>query len=174
MKKTIHAVVAALVILGIAASSAFAGDPPKGEKDTRPVATAFDRLKALAGQWEGKTADGKGGLTTYKVASNNSAVVEEMDHSSMITVFHLDGDRLMLTHYCGATNQPRMRTAPITSDGDTLKFDFVDVTNLKSPDAGCMKSLVLKFKDVDHFTATWTYSENDKVMPMEIQYTRKK
>ena len=27
----------------------------------------------------------------------------------MITVYHLDGDRLLLTHYCMLNNQPRMQ-----------------------------------------------------------------
>ncbi len=28
---------------------------------------------------------------------------------NMITMFHMDGDRLLMTHYCGAGNQPRMK-----------------------------------------------------------------
>ena len=59
----------------------------------------------------------------------------------MITMFNLDGDRLLMTHYCACGNQPRM-VASASPDGKTITFDFLDATNLATPDAGHMNRLV--------------------------------
>ena len=47
----------------------------------------------------------------------------------MITMFHMDGSRLLMTHYRGAGNQPRM-TGTLSPDGKSVTFDFLDATNL--------------------------------------------
>ncbi len=65
----------------------------------------------------------------------------------MITMFHLDGaNRLMMTHYCGAGNQPRMQ-ASASPDGKTLRFKFVDATNLESTESGHMDHVVIALLD---------------------------
>ena len=69
-----------------------------------------------------------------------------------ITMFHLDGERLILTHYCDAGNQPRM-AATISSDGKTIVFDFLEATNLLSSQAGHMQRVTFNFIDADHHTA---------------------
>jgi hypothetical protein len=68
-----------------------------------------------------------------------------------ITMFHLDGERLILTHYCDAGNQPRM-AATISSDGKTIVFDFLEATNLLSSQAGHMQRVTFNFIDADHHT----------------------
>jgi hypothetical protein len=132
----------------------------------------FDKLKSLAGNWEGKATDGRPVHITYKVISSGSAVMESIMESSdmqMITLYHLDGDRLMMTHYCSAGNQPRMR-ADSTSSPTAIKFSFVDVTNLSSPDAGRMQAHSIIWKDVDHVTQHWTWREKgqDKTETFEL------
>src|SRR4051812_13262906 len=64
---------------------------------------SFDQMKSLAGNWEGKTSQGKTVAVSFKVLANGSSVVSEIDGpgDNMITVFHMDKDRLLLTHYCG-------------------------------------------------------------------------
>ena len=79
----------------------------------------------------------------------------------MITMFHLDNDRLLMTHYCGAGNQPRMQ-ATTSPDGKTITFDFVDGTNLASPEIGHMHRMVLSLLDANHHTEEWTYSDHGK------------
>ena len=50
----------------------------------------------------------------------------------MISMFHLDGpNRLLITHYCSAGNQPRMQ-ASSSPDGKTITFTFVDATILQA------------------------------------------
>jgi hypothetical protein len=71
---------------------------------------SFEQLKALAGSWEG-TIDGQPLHVSLRVTSMGNALLHEMRGTGPddpITLFHLDGDRLLLTHYCDAGNQPRM------------------------------------------------------------------
>jgi hypothetical protein len=89
---------------------------------------SFDKRKTLVGSWQGKNADGK----PVQISFRDTAGDEDM-----ISMIHLDGDRLLLTHYCPAGNQPRMK-ASVPPDGKTIMFDFVDATNLSSPEAGHM------------------------------------
>ena len=93
---------------------------------------AFDKLKSLQGSWSGKTMEGKNVQVTFRAISGGSAVESEIQGESeanMISVFHLDGDRLLMTHYCGVGNQPRM-VGTLSSDGKTITFNFLDATNL--------------------------------------------
>src|SRR5262245_57108251 len=67
---------------------------------------AFDKLKTLAGTWEGAGPEGKIFQVTYRLTSGGSALLSEvLPDEAMITMFHMDGPRLMMTHYCGAGNQ---------------------------------------------------------------------
>ncbi len=132
----------------------------------------FDKLKALAGNWEGKATDGKPVHISYKVVSGGSAVMEsiaETPGNEMVTLYHLDGDRLMMTHYCTAGNQPRMK-ADATSSPSAIKFTLVDVTNLSAPDAGHMQAHSIMWKDADHVTQHWTWREKgqDKTETFEL------
>src|SRR5436305_10042303 len=92
----------------------------------------FEKMKTLAGSWKGKTSEGRPVEVSYRVTSGGSALMSEIKgKEDMITMFHLDGDRLMMTHYCGAGNQPRMK-AEASPDGKTIPFEFLDATNLQS------------------------------------------
>ena len=61
----------------------------------------FEKIKSLAGNWEGKETEGNPVHVSYKVVSGGTAVMEsilEKSKAQMITVYYLDGDQLMLTH----------------------------------------------------------------------------
>ena len=47
-------------------------------------------------------------------------------NETMITMIHMDGGRLMLTHYCVAKNQPRMVASCISKDGSQITFECLD------------------------------------------------
>jgi hypothetical protein len=115
--------------------------------------------------WEGRDSAGRDIRVTFRVVSGGSAVLSEItdrdDKEDMITVFHLDGDRLLTTHYCGAENQPRMR-ATATLDAKQITFELLDVTNLKSERDGHMRRVVLRLVDDRHHTEEWTFVENGK------------
>jgi hypothetical protein len=135
--------------------------------------SGFASLKNLAGQWESKDEKGAPAITSWKLVSGGSALMEEMPHESMVTMYHLDNDRLLMTHYCSAKNQPRMQ-AEISPDGKTITFNFVDATNVARPTDGHMQKMVLTMQDQDHFSEKWTFGGGEgKEHTMTIQYTRK-
>ena len=86
--------VLAFVLLG-SGSGAFGGND-------------FDRLKALEGQWEATTPEGKTRII-YQVISNGTALLETIVSENMVSVYHPDGNGILMTHYCAAGNQPRLR-----------------------------------------------------------------
>jgi len=135
--------------------------------------TSFESLKTLAGQWEAKDPSGKEQTITWKVVSAGSVLMESMQEESMVTMYHVDNNRLMLTHYCSAQNQPRM-AAKVSDDGKTFTFDFIDGTNIASPDDGHMRKLVLTIQDKDHFSEHWFFAQKGKDADHGIfQFTRK-
>ena len=138
---------------------------------------AFDKLKSLAGEWQGKASDGKSVKVSYEVVSSGTAVLEKLETPSemnMVTVYHPDGDRLMLTHYCAASNQPRMKAEPTAGDPKRLVFTYVDATNLSGPNASHMHGLTLTFDDPDHFGQEWTWKEPGKENKEVFRFERKK
>jgi hypothetical protein len=123
---------------------------------------SFEQLKALAGSWEG-TLEGQTMHVSLRVTSKGNALMHEMrgeGPDDPITVFHLDGDRLLLTHYCDAGNQPRM-VATISPDGKSIVFDFVEATNLLSSQMGHMQRVTFTFIDPDHHTEKWEFAMTD-------------
>jgi len=127
---------------------------------------SFDTLKALAGNWEGKNSQGQILHVDFRETAGGSALLSEIHGQgpeNMISMFHLDGDRLLMTHYCGAGNQPRMK-ATLSPDGKSLAFEFIDATNLSSPEAGHMHHVVFTMPDADHHTEEWTFLDHGKEM----------
>jgi hypothetical protein len=86
---------------------------------------------------------------------------EVPNEGPMITMFYLDGPRLMATHFCGENNQPRY-VAVNSPDAKSIVFKFKDATNLTSPAMGYMSGVTFKFGDSDHHSQEWTFSQNGK------------
>ena len=137
----------------------------------------FERMKSLVGEWKGTSMGGKPATVTYTLVSDNSALMERLamgGESEMVTMYYPDGDHLMMTHYCSAHNQPRMRSQTVPVGSKNITFDFVDVTNLSALDAGHMRKLIVTFGDKDHFTQEWTWREKGKESTVVIRFERKK
>ena len=135
---------------------------------------SFEQLKSLSGSWEGKASNGKPVQVAFRVTSMGSALMSEIkSEDDMITMFNLDGERLLMTHYCGAGNQPRM-VASASSDGKTITFDFLDATNLASSEAGHMHHVVISMLDVNHHTEEWSFADHGKEMKEVFDLWRKK
>ena len=136
----------------------FAASALMGQSDAQK---SFDKLKTLVGTWEGKTAQGQTVRVTFRLTGNDSALMSEIGApENMVTMFHMDGDRLLMTHYCGAGNQPRMK-AVASSDGKSIPFEFLDVTGLTKSQPGHMKGLVITVADTDHHSEAWTFENAD-------------
>jgi hypothetical protein len=125
---------------------------------------AFATIKSLPGTWEGKGHDGQPFQVTFKLTGGGSAVLSEIlaPKEDMVSMIHLDGpDRLLLTHYCAAGNQPRMQ-ASVSPNGKIVTFNYVDATNLSSPDAGHMQRMTLTVVDDNHHTEEWLFVDHGK------------
>jgi len=157
-----------LITIALAASPIWAGPP-----DISGVET----LKSLVGEWEGTASEGKRVRVSYQLTSGGSTLLETIllaDHPSMVTTYYVDGDHLMMTHYCSLKNQPRMRSALPAAQPKQLVFSFVDATNLSSPSQAHMHRVAFTFQDTDHFTQEWTLSKDGKDVPTVFTLARKK
>jgi hypothetical protein len=163
----------AITTLLLVSCAAFTADlKPAANIDS---AAAFSRLKALAGEWEAKGDMGSMRLT-YTVIAGGTALVERevSEHMpEMLTVFYMDGKRLLLSHYCMAGNQPRMQAQAYNAASGDLQFQFLDATNLPNPSAGHMRSAAFRFVDDKHISTEWKFYENGQVkMTENTQFTR--
>jgi hypothetical protein len=156
----------------------------------KPVAQSdaqksFDKLKTLAGSWEGQVKtlpqtpmEGKPMQVSLRVTSRGNALMHEMQATGIpddpITMFYVDEDRLLLTHYCDAGNRPRM-VGKVSPDGKTMEFDFLDVANYSSKQGGHMKHAVFTFVDPNHHTEDWTFMlEGKQAMQAHLDLQRTK
>ena len=166
-----------LAVVAVAAVL-LAGDAPLppggGGAEAR---AAFARLKGLAGTWRGESSKGWVEDLHFRVIAGGSAVLETSFDAhpgeTMATLFHLDGQRLLLTHYCVAGNQPRLVATGFAEGGRVITFSYLDGTNLASRDAGHMDALVLRFVDDGHLSARWTWYQDGRERWLEeIALTR--
>jgi len=151
----------------VVAGAALAADTTKSEQ-------AFDRLASVQGEWQGEQ-DGAKIDVTYTLTANGSALMEQFRSERgpvMITIFTVDGDHLIATHYCSAKNQPQMVTAAITDVHQPLAFSLARVTGLKSPDDWHNTGLTVIQDDNDHLTQEWTYESKGKTGKRTFHYTR--
>ncbi len=103
------------------------------------------------------------------IGITSAAMKHEED---MISMFHMDGDRLLLTHYCSAGNQPRM-AASLSPDGKSVTFNFVDATNLVAPHTGHMNRVIFSVVDANHHTEEWRFLQDGKEQVETFDLTRK-
>jgi len=169
--------VLAVAVLSLSTVAFAQMDAQKTDAPASEAQKSFDQIKTLAGTWQGRVTTippdpGMGDKTTVQVSmrvtSRGNSLVHEMlaagvaddptknDHP--VTMFYLDNDRLLLTHYCDAGNRPRM-TARTSPDGKTLDFDFLDVSG--STQYGHMQHATFTVIDANHHSEEWTYLAPD-------------
>ncbi len=147
---------AAAVALVVAASAA-----PDEEREAGAV--GLEPIKALAGTWVEVGEDGQVTdqvVSSYRVIASGSAVVETIFEGSeheMLTVYHLDGDALVLTHYCMEGNQPHHRAR--RAGPKELVFECQGGTNLSSEDDRHMHRGQVRWIDDDHIETEWRLLE---------------
>jgi len=157
--KTLFVTVGLLSLATLGAS----GDPKAPAVDAKKL---FEAMKQLQGSWEGTSKSGmKENLETKLMAGGS--VLMETSSLGMITMYHLDSDRMLLTHYCMAKNQPRLKATSVSPDGKTVTFSFVDGTNLPNRNVGHMDKVVFEFLDKDTYRNKWTWYAKGKEQWME-------
>ena len=139
--------------------------------------SGFDSLKTLVGTWEAREPQGKTLTNTIRLVSNGTALEETFQSTvddQMVTLYTPDGNKLALTHYCAAGNQPRMETPAVSGDQKEFDFALTGITNLAAPNAGHMRHLLIQLADQDHYTEKWTWRENGKDVVRTIHFRRTK
>lgn len=124
---------------------------------------AFEKMKTLAGSWQG-TIMGIPINITIRVASSRNAILHEAnaegegppDHE--ITMFYLDGDRLLATHYCDAGNRARLE-GKMSPDGKAVEFTFLDVAG--STRGGLVKRMLITTIDANKHVVEITFIKPD-------------
>ncbi|MFN0207096.1 MAG: hypothetical protein ACKVS6_12405 [Planctomycetota bacterium] len=129
------------------------------------TAEAMNAIKALAGSWEGSIAEHNNSPTTaaFAVTSGGSMVREIMGAGTeheMTNVYHLDGDQIVTTHYCGAGNQPRMVATFVSPR--RIVFELESIANYTGGEHGFMGGVELEFIDKNHVIQRWTNFKDGK------------
>jgi hypothetical protein len=163
---------------GVALMAEEAKEKPKEELGKVEKSEAFDKMKTLIGSWEGTFKEGDKNLPAnarFQTVSDGSVLAAWLAEGTpyeMVTMFHMDGDTLMATHYCAAHNQPRM---VLVMDGEhnRLVFAFKDGTNIR-PDEGHMHQVAFIFDGPNHHIQEWTYLKSDKKETSRFDFKRKK
>jgi len=136
--------------------------PPKTASAQSDAKKAFEKLKTLAGSWEGSIM-GMPVQVTIRVTSSGNAILHEGTSSGMkdnpITMLYVDSDRLLLTHYCDSGNRPRMQ-GKLSPDGKTVTFDFLDVSG--NAQRFLMHDAAFTLIDANHHIEEWTYIQSGK------------
>ena len=170
MKKVL--IVMAAILLGTLATS---------QAKTSNASQAFEKLKALAGDWETRDEQGRRAILHFDLTGKGAELHERYTEyegdkvtHDMVTMYYLDGEQIKLTHYCEAGNQPTM-VGEYSPEKGLLTFHFVSATNLPSLDAGHMYHVVYRFIDDNHVETTWKFRKNQKDAFIEVtSYTRKR
>jgi hypothetical protein len=157
-----------VVLLALASASLLHGDTSKAAN-----LAAFDELKSLVGDWEATEAIGIQSARFELIADNSvltSRLSGGMPHD-MHTMFHMDGSRFMLTHYCAMHNQPRMILVP-GEDARKLVFRFTDGTNI-TPGDGYMNQVAFIIDGPNHHIEEWTYLAKGKETTTRCEFRRR-
>lgn len=145
-----------------------AGAAVAAEMELKPYigSEPFQRIKKLAGTWEGTHKMGEetvSATATYTVTSNGSAVVEMLFVGSpheMVTIYHDDGGKVSMTHYCSLANRPHM---VLTESDDTkIAFEIEKNSDINTDKDQHMHGLVMSFPAPDRLVHNWTMYENGK------------
>lgn len=133
-------------------------------------AGVMEKLAALEGDWmlldeDGRETDVVG--SSFRLTAGGSALVETMfpnsaDGHEMVNMYHADGDRVLMTHYCAAGNQPRL-VVEATEDENRLELRLESITNLASPEAVYMSEAVYVFHGDDRLTTRWRSTVNGEL-----------
>jgi len=145
--------------------------------DASPASDLFERMKSLSGEWKGKSTKGWTDRMKVDVIAGGSVVrfvsFDSHPGETMQTMMHLDGDRLILTHYCIARNQPRLVATKIAPDGRSATFEFLDGTGMTSRDTGHMDKVVFELTDDGRYTSRWTwYSKGEERWMEQVEHER--
>lgn len=150
MTRKTTAVAGAVLVLALGAGARGQGPPAKAT----PAHPGLEKLKALAGTWVEADKDGKATdkvASVFRVIGGGSTVHETIFPGTpmeMVSVYHLDGADLVMTHYCALGNQPRLKADP-KSAPNQMKWNFAGGTNFDPAKDMHMHEATVTFVNAD-------------------------
>jgi uncharacterized protein YndB with AHSA1/START domain len=156
-------------ILAIGACALAWADEPK--MPVRVDSKEFQEMKQLVGTWEGTKEDTKANAAkpesvkvTYKLTAGGSTLQETLMPGTpheMVTMYHDEGGKLTMTHYCMLGNTPHL--AVTHADAKEIVFNFAPSGGIDPAKDMHMHGLTLEFKDPNHLVQRWScYKEGKK------------
>jgi len=179
---------ATVLTVGVLAAPQNGMADDKAAKAGVDAKTAFAKIKTLVGEWKGEISgehrgkeDGQheknDAIVTYRLTGAGSALVETQGPGTgheMVSVYHLDGDDLRMTHYCAAGNQPRMKLDRANSAPDHLIFVFDGGTNLDPQKDLHIHGLEITFEKDGRIKSAWeAYTEGKSAGITAFNMSRK-
>ena len=161
-KVTKHLISPALVICLLAIigpGTSVAQTPTSKPTPQSEAQKAFEKLKTLSGSWQG-TIMGKSINVTMRLASSRSAILHEATATGEgppdqeITMFYVEGERLLATHYCDAGNLSRME-GKLLPDGESVEFSLLEVTGGRQ--RGVLKRILFGAMAANHHVVEITF-----------------
>jgi hypothetical protein len=153
------------------------GDEKQASGIPSAAQNAFESMKKLAGEWEGEAGEEKV-HAVYRVTGAGSALMETLlpgTPHEMVSMYHMNGADLVMTHYCAAGNQPHLKFDPAASKPDRLVFKFVSGSNMDPNKDGHIHGVVFRLVDADHLEGDWEHYKDGKPGEgMKFAVTRKK
>ena len=154
---------------------------PAASAQDAATRAAFERLKSLVGTWDA-TEQGNpkfAEVVVYSLTGRGTTLIEDMKVPAspmghMLTAYHLDSGKLVLTHFCGAGNQPRMRLKTINDSGRRLSFEMYDITNLAEPKAYHSTRVDVQVQSDDKVDLTYSGVWEGKEITQVFQLHRKR
>ena len=156
-------------------AAALGGQTVKGPN---AIHAGFAKLQSLSGEWEGSAVhDGQAmpATTVFRLVADGSVILNDLAPGTpheMVTMFHMDGNDLLATHYCSHHNQPRLRALP-AADPNVLQFAFKDATNLGDPAELHMTAVKFTIADSNHHIEEWTATENGQPVTVRFEFHRR-
>ncbi len=178
MKTLFRTLMPTLLICLLASATVFAqGNPAKAPTAPSEAKKALAKLKTLTGSWQGTVMDISINFT-IRAASSGTAILHEANTSGggppnhEITMFYVEGDRLLATHYCDAGNRSRWE-GKVSPDEKAIEFTNIDVN--ASTRGGYLKDMVITLIDADHQIVGLTFVMPDgKPMQFRGEFQRTK
>ena len=136
-----------------------------------PTRLWYERLWHLTGTWQAESTKGWGNQIRYYPMAQGSVLVEDDPQgdraNSMMSCIAMDGNRLLLTHWCHAGNAPRLCADVAKATADSITFTFLDGGNLASRDVGHMDEVTFTLQGTDRFATTWKWYQDGKSQTFE-------
>ena len=164
-----------VMAIGCGTSIAQTVSQPKAPASPSDAQKLFDKMKSLAGTWQGTIMNIPINVT-IRLASSGTAILHEATTDGgkppnhEITMFYVEGDRLLATHYCDGGNRARFE-GKLSADETAAEFNFLDVSG--NTRGGLVKRMVFTVVDANKQIVEFTFIMPDgKPIELRGEFTR--